>query len=93
MSSSWITAWSLFSVIHPLDSVAQSTADCALSQTRLSFSLDISQFTIKDSLLSLVGGCLFLASGSFCLDYNSWALGDKWDIATALGSLAIITGG
>ena len=44
-------------------------------------------------MLSLVGGVLFLASGSCCIDYNSGALGDKWDIAMALGSLAIITGG
>merc|ERR1719341_717622 len=46
----------------------------------------------SDSLLSLVGGCLFLASGISCIDYNSGALGDKWDIATALDSLAIVTG-
>ena len=68
------------------------SAVCTLSNLTLVFS--ISHFhIIKDSMLSLVGGVLFLASGSCCIDYNSGALGDKWDIAMALGSLAIITGG
>ena len=43
-------------------------------------------------MLSLMGGVLFIASGSSCIDYNSGALDDKWVIAMALGSLAIITG-
>ena len=43
-------------------------------------------------MLCLVGGVLFLASGSSCLQHNLREAGDRFSLAMALGSLALTTG-
>ena len=47
---------------------------------------------LQESLLCLVGGVLFLAAGSSCLHHNLGEAGDRFSLAMALGSLALITG-
>ena len=47
---------------------------------------------MQDALLSLAGTCLYIASGGLCINNNLRAQGDRYAIAMALASFAIITG-
>ena len=42
--------------------------------------------------MSLAGTCLYIASGGLCINNNLRAQGDRYAIAMALASFAIITG-
>ena len=42
--------------------------------------------------MSLAGTCLYIASGGLCINNNLRVQGDRYAIAMALGSFAIITG-